>query len=231
MYDCGTCHTTGYKPEGNQDGLPGLKGTWAEPGIQCESCHGPGSNHAASPYGVAMKVDRTADACGKCHSRDAVEAIDAASGFIQHHEQYEELFQSKHRALSCVACHDPHKGVFQGRNTKTATTRVQCDSCHFQQAKFQKSAAMKATNSCIDCHMARIVKSAWGDAKEFTGDIRAHLWAIDPNATAQFTADGKQAISQVSLDFACKSCHREGGKASVKTDEQLKSMAIDYHKR
>ena len=36
-YDCGTCHTTGYSPEGNQDGLPGLIGTWAEDGIGCEA--------------------------------------------------------------------------------------------------------------------------------------------------------------------------------------------------
>ncbi len=42
-YNCGQCHTTGYRPEGNQDGLPGLVGTWAEPGIKCERCHGPGS--------------------------------------------------------------------------------------------------------------------------------------------------------------------------------------------
>ena len=48
-YDCGSCHTTGYSPVGNQDDLPGLIGTWAEPGIQCEECHGPGSLHAEIP--------------------------------------------------------------------------------------------------------------------------------------------------------------------------------------
>lgn len=47
--DCGPCHTTGYKKEGNQLGKPGLIGTWAANGIQCEACHGPGSVHAANP--------------------------------------------------------------------------------------------------------------------------------------------------------------------------------------
>ena len=49
-YDCGACHTTGYSARGNQDGLPGLIGTWALPGIQCEECHGPGSLHANHPF-------------------------------------------------------------------------------------------------------------------------------------------------------------------------------------
>ena len=43
-YNCGTCHTTGYNPEGENE-LPGIVGTWAEPGIRCEECHGPGAGH------------------------------------------------------------------------------------------------------------------------------------------------------------------------------------------
>jgi hypothetical protein len=228
-YNCGTCHTTGYKPEGNQEGLPGLIGTWSEPGVRCEACHGPGSNHVKDPYGVAMDIDRDSEQCGSCHYRGAVEAIDASGGFIKHHEQYEEIFQSKHRALTCISCHDPHKGVVQGRKTDTATVRVECESCHFQEAKFQKSNAMKAGLECIDCHMPRIVKSAVGNADAYTGDIRSHLWAIDYDAASQFSEDGKTAISQIGLDFACKSCHRDGGSASTQTDAQLRNTAKGYH--
>jgi hypothetical protein len=231
VYDCGPCHTTGYKPTGNQDNLPGLKGTWSEPGIECERCHGPGSQHAKNPWGAKMLIDRSSDFCGKCHSRDAVESINATGGFIEHHEQYEELFQSKHRALECIACHDPHKGVLQGRATKTATVRVQCESCHFIEAKFAKSAKMKGAVQCIECHMPKIVKTAWGDAAAFTGDIRAHLFGIDPYTMEQFSTDGKTAISQVGLNFACKSCHRDGGKAPTKSDDDLKRMALNYHGR
>ena len=228
-YDCGPCHTTGYSPEGNQDGLPGMIGTWAEDGITCEECHGPGSLHAQAPMGVAMKIDRTAAACGDCHRRGTVEAINASGGFIKHHEQYEEFFQSKHRALDCVACHDPHGGVIAGRQNDTATVRVQCDSCHFEKAEEQKSQIMSQVVDCIECHMPRLVKSAVGDAEAFTGDIRTHMWAIDPNAVSQFTEDGSEAISQISLDFACKWCHRDGGSASVKTDQELIDTANDYH--
>ncbi|MBI5349513.1 MAG: hypothetical protein HZB77_09400, partial [Chloroflexi bacterium] len=72
------------------------------------------------------------------------------------------------------------------------------------------------------------VKSSWGDAKKFTGDIRAHLMAIDTSLTSQFTADGKAANSQIALDFACKSCHIPGG-AMEKKDDLLKETANSYH--
>ena len=228
-YNCGPCHTTGYSPEGNQDGMPGMIGTWAEDGITCEECHGPGSLHVQAPMGVEMKIDRTSESCGACHRRGAVEVIDASGGLIKHHEQYEELFQSKHRALDCVACHDPHGGVIQYRQADEPTVRVECESCHFEKAEEQKSSVMASVLGCEDCHMPRIVKSAVGDAAAFTGDIRSHLWAINPNAISQFSEDGSTAISQVSLDFACKWCHRDGGSASVKTDQELIDEATDYH--
>ena len=61
-YDCGRCHTTGYQADGHQDGLEGINGQWAEPGIGCEACHGPGSLHARSPTNIPMTVDSRAEA-------------------------------------------------------------------------------------------------------------------------------------------------------------------------
>lgn len=239
-YNCGRCHTTGYNPAGHQDNLPGIVGTWSEPGVQCEACHGPGSNHVANPYGVALDVDRDAASCGNCHVRDdaktaagsliAEEVIDASGGFIQHHEQYEELLSGKHSTLDCVSCHNPHSGVVQGREDPTLEpVRVKCDSCHYKQAATQASAIMKSVVKCTDCHMAKVDKSAVGTASTFTGDIMTHLFAINPSATSQFSTDGKSAISQITLDYACKTCHRTGGTASVKTDAELIDRATDYH--
>jgi hypothetical protein len=227
--DCGPCHTTGYNPEGNQDDLPGLVGTWAEPGIKCERCHGPGSLHVENPYGVLMEVDRDSEQCGECHLRGAPEAVNASGGFIRHHEQYEELFQSKHIVLDCVKCHDPHVGVVQLRQADEQTTRTQCENCHFKNAKYQDSEIHPTVADCIDCHMPRVTKSAWGDAEKFTGDIRTHLMAIDPDQIGQFTEDDSEALSQIGLDFACRGCHVKGGSATPKTDEELREKADGYH--
>jgi len=233
-FDCGRCHTTGYDPEGHQDDLFGLIGTWQEDGIACEECHGPASKHIDDPYGVKLLVDRDAEACGSCHIRDSYPEgkteIDASGGFIRHHEQYEELFQTRHYALDCVDCHDPHTGVIQGRKEAgIATVNITCGNCHYEQAATQSSAIMKNSVDCIDCHMPRIVKSAVGDADAHTGDIRTHLFAIDPNATDQFSEDGSTAISQITLDWACKSCHRTGGIGLAYDDITLRAEATGYH--
>ncbi len=176
-----------------------------------------------------MKVDRDSELCGKCHRRGDVTKVDAKSGFLDHREQYEELYQSKHLSIKCVDCHDPHAGVVQLRQDKKQTTRTTCENCHFKESKYQASAAHVAVKvQCIDCHMPRIGWTAWADAAKFTGDLRTHLMAIDPDQVSQFTTDGRFSQSQLALDFACKSCHG-GGKASPKTDAELKARAKGYH--
>ena len=74
-----------------------------------------------------------------------------------------------------------------------------------------------------------MVKSALGDPERFTGDIRTHLMDIDPFQVGQFTEDGSESLSQISLDFACRHCHNENGIGDVKTDEELISGAYQYH--
>ena len=237
-YDCGTCHTTGYKLGGNQDGLPGLVGTWAQEGIRCEACHGPGSLHISDPNGIDMQIVRDSELCGECHRRGEVEEVNASGGFIQHHEQYEELFQGKHVVIQCVICHNPHEGVIQLRQAGEQTTRTQCENCHFEQAKYQNNPVHAGMGfSCIECHMPRMVKSAWGDAEKFTGDIRTHLMAIDSTQIEQFETvtnqDGSETqvvYSQIGLNFACRHCHG-AGLGSPKTDEELIENATGYHDR
>jgi len=180
-------------------------------------------------------VDRGPELCGECHLRGSPEAVDASGGFIKHHEQYEELFQSRHIVLDCVVCHDPHEGVVQLRQAGEQTTRTRCENCHFEEARHQASETMVAVGvECIDCHMPRLVKSATGNADMFTGDIRTHLMAIDPELVSRFVEleDGSTiAASQISLDFACRHCHVEGGGATPRSDEELIEMATGYHSR
>jgi len=227
-YDCGACHTTGYDPSGSFEDMPGIVGSWAEPGVQCEECHGPGSQHAANPRGVALDIERDSALCGECHLRGGSEQVNAKGGFIEHHEQYEEIFQSKHVTINCVVCHDPHTGVIALRkanaeDASVAVTRTSCENCHFEQAANRKSMESLA---CVECHMPRVTKSAVGNAETFTGDIRTHLMAINPNQFGQFSEDGSTSLSELGLDFACKSCHN-GGFAF--DDAVLQAEANGYH--
>ena len=133
-YDCGACHTTGYIAEGNQDGLIGLIGTWVEDGVGCENCHGPGSNHVNAPYQVSIAIVRDSEACGACHSRTEVTTIEAHDGFIDHNQQYSELFSSQKRVMECVDCHNPNQSTIYD----DGADKADCDTCHYEQDEFQK---------------------------------------------------------------------------------------------
>lgn len=234
-YDCGSCHTTGYSAAGNQDGLPGLIGTWSEPGVQCEACHGPGSAHNANPSSATINLNLDpADTCSMCHIRSDINVIDASGGFIKHHEQSEELLQSPHNGvLKCTSCHDPHASVVyrdSGHNPDGGLV-AQCEDCHELQAEFQAVPLMPMAGvDCIDCHMAPLVKSAIGNLDTFTGDVSSHLFRINTSPSApQFNADGSEAMPYINLQYACQRCHIEGGGASVRSFDVLAAIAKGYH--
>ncbi len=230
-YDCGSCHTSGYSPEGNQGGLTGVVGTWEQPGVHCEECHGRGSQHVADPYLVDMKIDRSAEQCGSCHYRTDPGVIPASGGYIKHHEQWNEMYHSKKHSMDCIDCHDPHASARYEDDTynPNKSIRADCSECHFQEAAYQDSIVMGSFLDCIDCHMPYATKSAVA-VDEWTGDVRTHLFAINTDATApQFSEDGSEAMPYVSVDFACRRCHHDGGTAVDYDDATMTEEADGYH--
>lgn len=221
-YTCGTCHTTGWITTGedgpHQDGFPGIYGTWSEPGVTCEGCHGPGLAHANDPEKNAQPFEEN---CGDCHRRGRVTQIDSKGGLIRHHEQYEDLLASPHRYLKCSSCHEPHKSVkydsggFKG-------TKETCLACHEKQV-VQISAKDKF--ECITCHMPRAGKSAVAVKHKFVGgevpegDVRAHLFRIKRHPSWKlFTDDGKfvrvndDGKAFLNVEYACMACHTDKDK-------------------
>lgn len=224
-FNCGTCHTTGYRKDGttfSKGGLPGTKvgpmpgivGDWAHFNITCEACHGPGDAHARRPAKTNIKVDKSAELCGTCHVRGSdPNTIIASGGFIRHHEQYPELANSPHKNLECVTCHKPHAGRAGGIRVTTGSDTV-CETCHAAQKRdYADSPMQKAGVSCIDCHMARVTKSAIAFGP-YEGDVRTHIMRINPAADyVMFTPDGKAAKDAISLEYACFRCHAAADKA------------------
>lgn len=227
-YDCGSCHTTGYVPRGNQEGLPGLVGTWAFDGIQCEECHGPGSQHANHPMAFEMEVDRDASSCNECHARDVDAGFEVSDGFIQHHDDYDDLFPGKHALIDCVACHDPHTGVAQLQQENLPTTLISCENCHFDQAKYESEVHDSFSFDCVSCHMPQLIENAVGAPEQYTADVRTHQVSIDPTQIEQFTEDG-EVFPQISLNFSCRGCHNPEGIGPELTDEALLAVAEGYH--
>ena len=240
-YNCGSCHTTGWVANdnptdlsGNQDGLPGIHGTFEQGGIQCIQCHG-GAQHAD----LGM-VDRSADACGACHYRTAApgddNVIPASSGWIKHHEQYNEHLAGPHGSEDCVMCHDPHKrGEYSiwEEGSKGHESGAECGvNCHSSKMETYMDNAMYDYGvTCNDCHMPFATKSAQPQGPNM-GDVQTHIFYInsDPvDKNAMFTEDGSAVLldtegkASVTLDFVCQRCHEN---ASL---EELSKFATDFH--
>lgn len=80
--NCFPCHATGFELSPRADGGVDMvaangSGRWNEAGVQCESCHGPGTGHAATGadervYTITrpglLATDRANEVCGQCHS-------------------------------------------------------------------------------------------------------------------------------------------------------------------
>jgi len=228
---CATCHATAWSIDGNEDGLPGLVGTWSEPGVGCEECHGAGGNHVEHPQQVRLAIQRDAEACGSCHSQGPEARIPASDGFGHNGQQWNEMANSKHRALDCVDCHDPHASAttFDAVWNREVGIISECASCHFREAANMNSVSM-ANFECTECHMPSVTRSAMGDGLE--GDVSTHLFAIntDPAAEQFFDEDGEEFMSPfLTLEYACVRCHSDDGIAFTKTDEELEGSAAGFH--
>jgi len=121
-YNCGNCHTTGWQHTDDtlnpnrQDDLPGMDGTFAMTGIQCEACHGAGAAHAKGTGGITRNalartlVELTAPdagyglpiACGECHTRDG-------------ERDYSTYISSFDQALIDASAPDPRPDEMGGR--------------------------------------------------------------------------------------------------------------------
>ncbi len=260
VYDCGACHTTGWEDsddgiaDNNQDGMEGFLGTFFEGGIGCEKCHGMGNQHVFEPTTYSMQIDDTSYFCGTCHTRggdDGVtpspEIIEASGGFIKHHEQYDEWYNSPHNISfgpQCNDCHDPHASVkfddgAPGEGVSTTTT---CIGCHVNGSHANIAETTHGYGAtCIDCHMPNASKSAIA-VNVYDGDVSTHLWTINTsvNGMADMFADEGTSVAldtnghgAITLDFACYGCHNDangvGGGGTQKTLVELNARASSIH--
>lgn len=227
-YTCGECHTTGYIPEGNQDGLPGLIGTWNEAAVGCEACHGPGGNHVNDPYQVEMTVERDRSLCESCHGEGSSEPLATVNGLISRREVEPMPFSGKKSIMDCADCHSPHATTIHAARGETID--AVCETCHVQPAVYQKLDNFRHAD-CVDCHMPRVIEVALGNPAAFEGDYRSHLMAINPEVATSVDEDGTFSTPYLGLDYACRSCHYADGRAPDLSDEVMMTVARGFHER
>ena len=122
------------------------------PQAACESCHGPGSEHAKNPAQPGSIIAFTHDAKTDVHTQTTVCLGCHAGGARQH------WLGSVHeaRGLSCSDCHNPMARLSpEGVLAKPSINEV-CATCHKDiMAKFNRRSHMplpEGQMACTDCH-------------------------------------------------------------------------------
>ncbi len=248
-YGCFKCHTTGAE-SADENGKNWIEeklgltsdrdlGYFEFGGVQCEACHGKGSDHVASPSKENItnpSGEAINDLCGTCHFRDAEHDVLASGDFIRHHEQYDEFIHTEHynQNMTCSSCHDPHKRtIWHG----DGVDENNCRNCHPSVA----TASPHDSVDCITCHMPYAAKSA-KETGYLRGDVRSHSFAISTDAAWEMIVEeGGKTIMQVDTDgytkiglaYACYQCHTnefgDGGGGSERTLDELADYAILVH--
>lgn len=153
---CASCHTTGYNKETK---------TWAELGIACEACHGPGSLHASSGDKTKIISSPSNDLCASCHGGERQVGQMAESG--KHLNIFkEQIEKSDHYSDSCLKCHSatyilapenakPTLADFKTGALKGDRYGITCVVCHDPHKRAEEAQLRKSPQeTCTQCHTA-----------------------------------------------------------------------------
>jgi hypothetical protein len=170
--NCFACHTLASSAKNQFDPSK------AVPGVNCESCHGPGAKHVAAANAKTEKrgsglifnpaslnrVD-SVDFCGACHRtwQDAVSANLSSAGqlnvrFAPYRLENSRCWAEGDARIACIACHDPHKPLVHD----LASYDSKCLACHIsspaeKRTELRPGAACRvATKNCVTCHMPEV---------------------------------------------------------------------------
>ncbi|WP_300456592.1 multiheme c-type cytochrome [Desulfobacula sp.] len=169
LLKCGGCHATGADI---------ANGTFKEPGVACEACHGKGSWHAALPKTAVFEKRNTivnpakltmgvaAQICGSCHNRGKA-TMQKGGGWPVGYEPgkalaaYYESTSFEAGDVKHVYANEFSKGHHQQfidwQQSKHSTEGVTCTSCHYvhqigmpqTRSQTSKSGSMQ----CFQCHV------------------------------------------------------------------------------
>ncbi len=165
---CGGCHATGVNLESK---------TFVEPGVGCESCHGPGSWHAALPKTAVFQKRQTivnpekltmgvaVQICGSCHNRGKSKLVDGSSWPVGYEPgkaltSYYESTSFEAGDVKHVYANEFAKGHHQQyidwQQSKHYKEGVTCLSCHFSHqlgaAPVRSQTYAKGSKVCFECH-------------------------------------------------------------------------------
>ena len=170
-YDCHVSQlSTNYDPATDS-----YNTTWAEPGINCETCHGPAQEHVKvcreAPEGQVpddiriivtgdFTVEQTNSMCGSCHAK----MNPVSSSFPPGGRYYD------HFGLTILDHLDFYPDGRDLGENYTFTTwsmspcvksgKLDCMHCHTSSGRYRFAEESRANEACMPCHEERVNNSA-----------------------------------------------------------------------
>jgi len=259
---CIECHTTGFDTEASavNDGFDDVAkelgwvfptvlqpGNWAamkanypklaaRANIQCESCHGPGSEHKGDKTAIAMSLDEAA--CGYCHDEEPYHRI-SQQWKNSVHGIFNPTFESvanRPASSGCAKCHSGW-GFIRRIDPKSPDPRpengfsqISCAVCHDPHRSEQLPHMVRSLNDvqlgdtltvvqyggmgkvCMQCHISR------RDAEDYVQNPNNLSIHFGPHYSNQADMlDGSNAIEyglpigssghKFAVADACVTCH------------------------
>lgn len=185
---CLGCHSTGYSVSSK---------AFAEPGVACEACHGPGSLHVASPSGKGtiinpgkLPLDRSQMVCGQCHSLGKDPSGKYPFPVIAKGDAGRTFMPGEDLALTFVDARPMlvRKGWEYSQLIKSpeSYSRQRCTDCHDPHGKTDHpSMLLDATSeTCLRCHGVGSARSQFENHWGLGDATKRACWDCHPNAHA-----------------------------------------------
>ncbi len=236
--ECLPCHTVGYNEKKNNGGYDD-KGVVKRllQGVQCEHCHGAGSNHIK---GLSrLKKSYSADACG-CHNGPRHPTMDEWKG-SEHAKSLQTLRESgnaENRCLKCMSAEAVINGNIIMDKAENPLTCVACHNPHLNE--HEKGLRAAKEELCVSCHTMAEGGSRYPQKEIVLGKgiiwgvevtARSHGTGIGTNClvchyyTREYKSDKEPAITGHSFKAnveVCKNCHADGEARWSSTQAEVK---------
>lgn len=203
---CAGCHVTDLKVPTQKN--PNVARSFSGPGITCEQCHGPASEHIAGPSRSNIVVSLSAENCGQCHTRGGSVALNPKGKPFGY--PYSDKGQYRPGAVladyytSSTAQNAPKDWWPTGnaRNSHHMQYPEWLASSHARALDGLKNSG-HASDSCLSCHsaeanLAKDGKVKMADAKEGVTCQVCH---------ASHGPDGRLGLLRQSREETCTVCH------------------------
>jgi len=233
---CLECHASqvevNYEPRTDT-----YSGTWTEPGVNCEACHGPGQRHVTialeakssgvkpADWGLARIPSLTSEEktalCAQCHSLQATYAPELKPGenYYDHFLPSSWLYQGRYGPDGTPRDQNyQYLSLLQSRCTRDA--RFTCTSCHNPHGNDVTPLRARGPESdqlCTRCHadVAADVPAHTHHLTESPGSrcLNCHMPRLEI-LPGRYTTDHRitvpvpQASARWEVPNACSECHR-----------------------